>query len=161
MMPKPNISSDGSSAKPRFPSETPAGPAPRRSPARGSVAGRARRGIAATSPSKSFTPAATTAPANRTRSRATASTPWLWICCIVSAVATPAGKRRRSRSSIWLRSPAATTMPSALTENTQKISSGQGRICPVRSVKAGMGATRPPEMIEAADDAAVWLMLFS
>src|SRR3546814_14089913 len=29
------------------------------------------------------------------------------------------------------------------------------------SCHAGIGATRPPEMIDAADDAAVWLMLFS
>ena len=38
---------------------------------------------------------------------------------------------------------------------------GQSSVTPVRMANAGIGATSPAEMIEAALEAAVWLMLFS
>jgi hypothetical protein len=52
-------------------------------------------------------------------------------------------------------------MPRKLTVNTQPISGSGARLCPERRVKAGIGATRPPETIDAADDAAVCEMLLS
>ena len=48
-----------------------------------------------------------------------------------------------------------------LTRNTQTISQNQVSVCPVSMVSAGIGATRPPETMEAEAEAAVWLMLFS
>ena len=55
----------------------------------------------------------------------------------------------------------ATTMPSMLTENTQSASTGQASVWPVNNVNAGIGATRPAEMIDAADEAVVWFITFS
>ncbi len=153
--PKPSMSSDGSRTKPRLAAVTPETAPPFSAPS-----GSARRG-SVTAASRSLSAPEATAPPASTLSRRAASLPCAWISRIVSAVATPAGKRSRSRSSIWLRSPAATTTPSMLTTNTQIASIGQGRIWPVSMASAGIGATSPPEMIEAEDDAAVWFMLFS
>ena len=84
------------------------------------------------------------------------------------------GSRARSRR--WRRRPetaaarapaslraklAATKTPRMLTRNTHSISQGQGSVCPVSMVSAGIGATSPPETMEADAEAAVWLMLFS
>ena len=57
--------------------------------------------------------------------------------------------------------PAATTTPSTLTTNIHSAKTGKVNVCPVRSANAGMGAASPAEIIDAADDAVVWLMLFS
>ena len=76
-------------------------------------------------------------------------------------MATPAGKGSFSRTSIASRKLAATKTPRMLTRNTHSISQGQGSVCPVSMVSAGIGATSPPETMEAEAEAAVWLMLFS
>ncbi len=76
-------------------------------------------------------------------------------------MATPAGKGSRSRTSMASRKPAATNTPRIETRNTQTISQNQGSVCPVSMVSAGIGATSPPDTMEADAEAAVWLMLFS
>ena len=45
--------------------------------------------------------------------------------------------------------------------NTQATSAGASSACPVISVNAGIGATRPPDTMDAAAEAVVWPMLLS
>ena len=73
----------------------------------------------------------------------------------------PAGNGSFSRTSMASRKDAATKTPRMLTRNTHSISQGQVSVWPVNMVSAGIGATSPPETIEAAAEAEVWLMLFS
>ena len=51
--------------------------------------------------------------------------------------------------------------PRKLTEKTQTASVAQGRFSPVRTASAGIGATKPLDVMAAAADAVVWLMLLS
>ena len=46
-------------------------------------------------------------------------------------------------------------------EKIQTVSVCHSSVCPVNSVKAGMGATSPAEAADAAAEQAVWLILFS
>ena len=108
-----------------------------------------------------FQPPATTAPVSRTRTRAMASAPTAYISLMVSAVAMPWGKGSRSTSNICRLNPTATIMPTRLTAKTHSASAPQPNCWPVIMVSAGMGATRPADEIEAPEEAAVWLMLFS
>jgi hypothetical protein len=50
-------------------------------------------------------------------------------------------------------------MPRKLTENTQGIRCSVGRLAPLSMASAGTGATSPPEMMLAAEEAAVCVML--
>jgi hypothetical protein len=83
------------------------------------------------------------------------------MCCRVSSVAIPSGNFRPLSLSRVGRKYHAIQMPRKLTENTHAII-GTGSSCwPVSRVYAGIGATSPPEMIDAAAEATVWLMLLS
>jgi hypothetical protein len=55
----------------------------------------------------------------------------------------------------------ATTMPIRLTDKIHTDKRDQGNCLSVKMAKAGMGATNPEEIMEAAEDAVVWLILFS
>lgn len=50
--------------------------------------------------------------------------------------------------------------PTRLTASSQSASQCQASVWPVMSVRAGIGAASPDEMIAAAEEAAVWLILF-
>ena len=93
--------------------------------------------------------------------RARASDPLAYISLRVMAVAMPLGNGSLSTISIWRRRPMATTTPTKETAKTHSERKPQESSCPVIMVRAGMGATRPAEEIEAAELAAVWLMLDS
>ena len=93
--------------------------------------------------------------------RAIASLPRAYICLIVSAEAMPEGKGSLSTMSICRRRPMPTTMPTSETASVHAARRDQPSCSPVRMVSAGIGATRPAELMLAPADAAVWLMLFS
>ena len=76
-------------------------------------------------------------------------------------MAIPAGNGNCSSISICRRSPSATITPIRLTQKVQKASTAQVNCSPVSRVRAGIGATSPAETMEAAEEAEVWLMLFS
>ncbi len=80
---------------------------------------------------------------------------------MVSADAMPEGNASSSTMSICRRRPMPTTMPTSETAKVQAARSDQPSCSPVRMVSAGIGATRPAEEMDAPEDAAVWLMLFS
>jgi hypothetical protein len=156
--PNPTIRTDGSSAKPKFAAETlkvlPLAPAT-------VVLIPGARGLVSNGMTRNFSAALNPAVKDKSRKRAWASCPPLWISPIVSAVTMPAGNGRYSRTSSWLRSPAATTIPRRLTTSSQIASTANESVCPVSKANAGIGAARPADMIEAEADAAVWFMLFS
>jgi len=98
---------------------------------------------------------------NRTRSFSTASRPRSKISSSVSAVACPVGNGRSARNSSDARRYHATQTPRKLTANTHMTSCIGGMLLPDIIASAGIGATRPPEMILADDDAAVCAILAS
>ena len=55
----------------------------------------------------------------------------------------------------------ATQTPKKLTANTQAISGAGASTMPDTKANAGMGATSPPEMMDAAEDAVVCEILLS
>ena len=145
MPPKPTSNSEGSNVK----------------VSRSRCVEGAQRGSIQTKVSISLTAADNSAAPPSTHNRRPASAPWLKICCSVASVAMPSGKRRPALTISDGRRYQATHTPRKLTENTQAISAGLPSCWPVSSVYAGIGATSPPEMIEAQDEAVVWVMLLS
>ena len=127
----------------------------------GSKNPRLGRGSAYAPVSSHFSTPAITADPSSTRSFNAASRPWLNISCSVSAVARPVGKGKSLRSISELRKYQATQMPKKLTANTHPISCGSGMFPPDSMASAGIGATSPPEMMLADDDAVVCVMLAS
>ncbi|MGB3022917.1 MAG: hypothetical protein WBB50_12425 [Methyloceanibacter sp.] len=145
MPPKPSSSSDGSKAMVSF----------------CAVSDGASRGICHKKSSIALMAAATLRLPSNTETRRIASRPWLNMSRIVSAVAMPAGNTRPELTIRRGRKYQPTQTPRKLTANTQATSVGQGRLPPVIIARAGIGATNPLETMEAAEDAAVWLILLS
>ncbi len=98
MAPKPTISTDGSSASPRFIAVTVAGVLLASGIASTALSGGAS-GPSANPVVTNFSTALNTALSDRSFRRAAASGPPPWISCMVSAVTTPEGNGSRSRIS--------------------------------------------------------------
>ena len=76
-------------------------------------------------------------------------------------MARPVGKGRSLRRISDARRYHATQMPRKLTANTQGTSCVDARLPPESIARAGIGATRPPEMMLADDEAVVCVIFAS
>lgn len=80
---------------------------------------------------------------------------------MVSAVTVPAGYASPERYSSGVRRYQATHTPRKLTANTQAINGPGASTRPDTRASAGIGATSPPEMMDAAEEAVVCEILLS
>ena len=164
MAPKPSMSSEGSKRRPRLAKLKPAGTRrPQCRPAGEAESWHARRGAAAArSTTVSATPGRSPPPPSSARSRHRGVARVAWICSWSRRWRRRPETAGARAASICSRRPAATTTPSDADQRTPKAQQGQASVRPVSIVRAGIGATSPLRRNGGgAEDAAVWLMLFS